>query len=142
MKPSRTRTRIGATALAAVALTAGAVAIASPASAKANAIAINKAAFAAKPKPVIKVKVTYSCDTGTSLRIEGVATGAASKKTVATGTVASKNVVCDYRNHVTEVKLTPKPGTALHKGAKVRLTVKTRDAAGHVYANASKSATL
>ncbi|MEU5431890.1 hypothetical protein AB0G73_00770 [Streptomyces sp. NPDC020719] len=142
MKPSRIRTRIGAGALAAVALTAGAVAIASPAFAKANAISVSKATFTAKPKPVIKVKVTYSCDTGYSLRIEGVATRTVNKKAVATGVVASDKVVCDYRNHVAEVKLAPKAGTALHKGDKIKLVVKTRDAAGHVYAEASKSATL
>ncbi|GGU29190.1 hypothetical protein [Streptomyces violascens] len=142
MKPSRMRTRIGGTALAAVALTAGAVAIAAPASAKTNAIAISQATFAAQPKPVIKVKVTYSCDTGTSLHIEGMASGAVSKKTVATGAVASSKTVCDYGDHVAEVQLTPTTGAVLRKGDKVTLVVKTRDAAGHIYADASKSTTL
>ncbi|GAU71556.1 hypothetical protein SSP35_49_00010 [Streptomyces sp. NBRC 110611] len=138
MKQSRLRARIGATAAAAVVLTGGAVALAAPASAKANLIAIDGVEYVAKPKPVITVDVTYSCDTGETLRIEGVATSTVNKKAVATGTLASGKVTCDFGSHIAEVKLTPKAGTVFHKGDKVKVAVKTLDATNVVYADAEK----
>ncbi|MFK0295407.1 hypothetical protein ACIQU6_33735 [Streptomyces sp. NPDC090442] len=142
MKPSRLRARFGGTAVATALLAVGAVAMAAPASAKANLIAIDGAEYAAQPKPMITVDVTYSCDTGETLRIEGVATSTANKKAVATGTLASGEVTCDFGSHVAEVKLTPKAGAVFHKGEKVTVVVKTLDATNAVYADAEKFAKI
>ncbi|MGV4983257.1 hypothetical protein ACVB8X_01695 [Streptomyces sp. NRAIS4] len=142
MKSTSTRRRLAGTAVTALMVGAGVLAAAPTATAKANMLTIDKVSF---HKPNVQVKVTYSCDPGLDHELVANArtldTGS-HREGNAAGTIKKNKLVCDFRNHTTQVNMRLAQGTYFVKGDKIEVSVFYFDNDGFSYAREATVAVL
>ncbi|MFF3542886.1 hypothetical protein [Streptomyces platensis] len=142
MKSSRMRRRLAGAAAAAVLAGAGVLVAAPAAVAKANLLAIDKVAL---HDIGLKVKVTYSCDTGINHQLVANAVNLnqpGHDVSIAAGTLKKEKLVCDYSDHTAQVTMRAPAGSHFAKGDKVKVTVFYFDDEGFSYANVEKVSVL
>ncbi|WP_438487748.1 hypothetical protein [Streptomyces sp. S186] len=141
MKASRIRRGVAGAAAVVALAGAGVLAGAPMAAAKANLIHIDKVALDGAG---LKVNVTYSCDTGMHHELVANAEQLTSSKlaTRGAGTVKGDKLVCDYADHVAQVRLKTADTQGFKKGDEVKVTVFYFDEDGFRYADREVIATV
>ncbi|MEV5597270.1 hypothetical protein [Streptomyces sp. NPDC052496] len=122
MKSTRLKARVAGTAAAVAVLGGAALATAPTAAAKANVISIERAQLRAG---ALSVTVKYSCDTGLAWNLVSKMSKVDQEEdptSLATATVASDKIICDYQTRVLKLKLQPTKGSHFVKGDEVKVS--------------------
>ncbi|MEU9121135.1 hypothetical protein AB0C96_14995 [Streptomyces sp. NPDC048506] len=142
MNTVRLRHRLAGVAALSALVGAGALATAPSAAAKANVLTLTKVSLHA---PGLRANVTYSCDPGMNHELVANATALdrpGHDESIAAGTVKKAQLVCDYKDHTTQVTLRPAAGSHFAKGDKVKVAVFYFDEDGFSYARQEAVAVL